>query len=459
MAFSHSAPMTFNLCHEGVRFFEHTFFIILDLNNFFTTLSMCYRKQFIGRFFLFEMLIGLVGKLLWKDLNSSKIFNKMEKINLWEISDRINVKINKKFYNKLKTLIYKKYKTKRNAYNLIKDQIGISFITFHNVLKKRYINENFFVPLKIWFNLCKIAGVDPMELQENIIAYKTSNGPNYISNPILPVKITPLFDMIIAHNIADGTVINPMKGRLPYFGYRQFDPLFRELYIKKLETIFGKINFPDNYYLKSTRPYCPPILASLFFKKYNLGVKSFLSKYARIPPEILNKDKEYLLAVLIAFIIDEGNIDSTAIVIRLKNINLTKDLYKICEKLGYKSKFNSSGEYGTLYILRGGMKLFFKDYKKIVRVYPEMGLGKIELKIEQGMKIYDRPIYKLSGNREIILNLLKNEDLTVNQIARRINMTRQGVRFHIRNLEKENKILRKRLIGRNNILYTAGGER
>ena len=405
------------------------------------------------------MLIGLVGKFFCKDLNTSILFNNMKDINIWEISDRINVKLNKEFYNKIKTLIYQKYQTKRGAYNILRDQIKISFITFYNILKERYYYENFFIPLNIWVNLCKIIDVDLIELQKNIIAYKTSNGPNSVSNPILPVKITPLFDMIIAHNIADGTVINPKKGRLPYFGYRQFDPLFRELYIKKLEAIFGKINFPENYYLKSTRPYCPPALASLFFKIYNLNVKSFLSKSARIPSEILNKNKEHLIAVLIAFIIDEGNIDSTAIVIRLKNIALTRDLYEICKKLGYPSKFNFSDEYGTLYILRDGMKLFFKDYKEIINKYPEMNLGKIELKIEQGLKIYDRPIYKSSGNREIILNLLKNEDLTVNQIAQRINMTRQGVRFHIKNLEYQKSIFRKSFQGKKNIVYAIGGRR
>src|SRR3972149_4757234 len=154
----------------------------------------------------------------------------MQEANIWEIGDRINVKISRNFYNKIKTLIYQKYRTKRTVYNIIKEQIKISFITFHNILKEEYYQQSFFIPLNIWINLCKTLGIDLIELQTNIIAYKTSNGPNYISNPILPIKITPLFDMIIAHNIADGTVINPKKNRLPYFGYRQFDPLFRELY-------------------------------------------------------------------------------------------------------------------------------------------------------------------------------------------------------------------------------------
>ncbi len=382
----------------------------------------------------------------------------MEEINIWDISYKINVKLNKQFYKNIKRLIYKRHLTQRTAYKIIKKEIGISFVTFHNILKNSYFHKEFFVPLKIWLNLCKILNIDLKELQRNIVSYKTSNGSNYISNPILPIKITPLFDMIIAHNIADGTVINPKKGRLPYFGYRQFDSLFRELYIRKLEAIFGKINYSLDYYLDSTRPYCPPVLATLFFKNYNLNVKSFLSKTARIPPDILNKSKEYLIAVLIAFIIDEGNIDSTLIVIRLKNIGLTKDLYKICKKLGYNSKFSFSEEYGTLYILRQGMKLFFEDYKEIIIKYPEMNLGKIGSKIEKGLRIYDRPIYKSKGNKKIILNLLKNEDLTVNQIAERVNMTRQGVRFHVKNLENEKHVFKKHFQS-NNIVYSIGGRR
>lgn len=384
----------------------------------------------------------------------------MHEINIWEVGERVNVKINKRFLMFIKKQMYKKYGTKRNVYRNLKGEVGISFKTFSNVLKENYHQKNFFIPLNVWVGLCKILEISLHELQRNIEAYKTSNGPNYVSNPILPIRITPIFDMLIAHNIADGTVINPQKGRLPYFGYRQFDPLFREMYIKKLEAIFGKINFPEKYYLKSTRPYCPPVLAYPFFRLYGLGVKSFLSKSARIPNEIMDKNNEHLLAVLIAFIIDEGNIDSTDIVIRLKNVKLASDLYEICRKLGYKSKFTIIGDYGNLYILRGGMKRFFNDYKEIVKRYPEMTLGKWETKIEEGLKIYDRPIYKTGGNRDIILGLLKKEDLIVDQIAQRIKMTRQGVRFHVHNLENKSLIFRKGLGRRNSIIYSyAGGRR
>ena len=224
-----------------------------------------------------------------------------------------------------------------------------------------------------------------------------------------------------------------------------------------MEAVFGKINFPREYYLRSTRPYCPPVLSSLFFKAYKLGTKSFLSKKARIPGAILKKNKEHLLAVLIAFIIDEGYVDSTMIGVSIKNKKLGKDLFEICRALGYETTLTERGEYATVSILREGMTRFFSDYKKLVQRYPEVALGKIESKIEDSFKIFNRPIYKTKGNKGIILQMIKNEDLTVNEIAQRVNMTRQGVRFHIHGLERAKLIFRKGYIGERNIIYCYKG--
>lgn len=376
----------------------------------------------------------------------------MRKINIWQFDSRVSIKIEETLLKKLKETIFSRYKTKRKFYESLKGKTGFSFKTFSGILKEGY-QKRFFIPLKLWIEICESIGINRHELQENIVAYKTSNGPNHIYNPILPVKITPAFDMIIAHNIADGTVIDPKKGRLPYFGYRQFDNLFRRLYIAKLESVFGAIYFPSEYYLATTRPYCPPVLASLFFKVYGLNTRSFLSKTARIPKEILKKNREHLLAVLIAFVIDEGWVDSTMVGIALKNIGLARDIFRICKKLGYRTTFSSRGEYGTVSILRSGMEEFFEDYKKLVKKYPEMTLGKIETKIESGFRIYNRPIYKTKGNKELILRMLQREDLTVNQIALRMSMTRQGVRAHIKNLEKDNSITKIGRIGERNIVY------
>lgn len=385
----------------------------------------------------------------------------MEEINIWDLGLKINIKLDQSFLKKINLLIRKEFKSKEKFYNKeLKEKINVPYDTFRNLLKYSYYNTGFFAPLEVFILCCDKLGINKREIQKNIESYKTRRGWNIICKPILPIKITPIFDMLLAHNIADGTVINPKRNRQIYFGYRQFDRDLRLAYINKIESLFGKIEFKKkDYFEKTTRPYCPAVLSQLFFRVYDLNEKSFLSKSARIPQKVFEKESDYLLAVLLAFIIDEGSIDSTLITIRLKNVELVKDLYKLCEILRYKSTIKIRDPYGGLYILRDGMKKLFKNYKQFIMQYPEASLGKFQEKIENSLKVYDRKIYKTKGNRELILKMLRLEELTVNQIATKINMTRQGVRFHIHNLEKMDKIRKKGFIGEGNIVYEVVGGR
>jgi hypothetical protein len=294
--------------------------------------------------------------------------------------------------------------------------------------------------------ICDKLRIDKNVLQNNITSYKTAGGVNYIENPILPIIITPVFHMLFAHNIGDGTVINPKNGRLPYFGYRQFDRFYRVGYVKKIENVFGRINFEkEGYFEKTTRPYFPPVISTLIFKYYNLDASDFNSLSSRIPKFVLEKDKDSLLAILVAFIIDEGHIDSTQITIVLKNKCLVEDLGLICKHLNYGYHITHRNnelynEYGYLNILRNGMKDLYSDYIILHKKYSVIDLGWKGEKIKNSLEIYNREIFKIKGNQNIIFEILKKEQLSVNQLANRMNMTRQGVRFHIHNLLKDRKI-------------------
>ena len=377
----------------------------------------------------------------------------MSDIDIWDLGEKIYIKPNISFLKKINFLIRTGFNSKEKLYKKIKEDVKVPLSTFKNFMKYSYYNRNYYGSLKVFIICCSKLGISKFELQENIMSYKTQRGYNIIENPILPIKITPIFDMILAHNIADGTVIF-FEGRQPYFGYRQYDELFRELYIRKIESVFGKIKFKSgDYFKKTTRSYCPAVVSQLFFKLYDLNERSFLSKEARLPKEILDKEKSYLLAVLLAFIIDEGNVDSTLISIKLKNPSLTEDLYKVCLKLNYDCSLKIKNDYGILYIKKMAMKKLFDDYKELFKRYPECNLGKISNKIELSLNITSRSIRYVKGNKDLIFRMLRLEDLTVNQIATKINMTRQGVRFHIKSLEVDKKIFRKGHMGERNIIY------
>lgn len=381
----------------------------------------------------------------------------MDIFNIWDL-ERVNIKISEELLDKINKKLHSLFKSKNKAYSKIFNNKEIPLATFRNILKKSNL-KYFFVPLDICLKLCEAIEIPKQTLQKDIIAYKTAGGINFVENPILPIRINPVFDMLLAHNIGGGTVINPGKGRLPYFGYRQFDDFYRVSYIKKIEFVFGKIKFKEDYFLKSTRLYCPPVLSSLFFKYYNLTIKDFLSEGARIP-RIIFENKERMLAVLISFIIDEGNIDSTQISIKLKNRLLIEDLNKICLLLNYKSSLKRSNskdeqDYYRLNILREGMNRFYTDYLLLNKKYPIIDLGRKGEKIKSSFKIVDRKICRVTGNKNLIFEVLKKEQLSVNQLAEKLNMTRQGIRYHIHKLIKDEKI---KIVDNKQLNWTYGVE-
>lgn len=363
--------------------------------------------------------------------------------NIWDM-DRVNIKVKLEFLEKVNKKIKIKFKSQSRAWEVIYPNKEVPFGSFKSVLKPSTYN-NLFVPLETFIRISDVLSISREEMQENITSYKTAGGVNCIEDPILPILVNPVFHMLFAHHIGDGGVTNPMKGRLPYFGYRQYNDFYRLAYIKKLEFIFGKICYKEDYLKKSTMVYCPPVLSTLFFKYYKFKVTDFLSDIARIPTFILNSEEENILAILIAFVIDEGHVDSTELVINLKNKSLIEDLEKICKSLKYVCKVTQGKSeivkgYARLHILREGMKSFYKDYLKLNKRYPIIDLGWKGEKIKLSFKIVEREIIRKRGNDKIIIDLLDKEQLTVNQLAERINMTRQGVRYHIHNLLNLGKI-------------------
>tara|TARA_Y100000034_G_scaffold10237_1_gene10813 strand:+ start:9141 stop:10286 length:1146 start_codon:yes stop_codon:yes gene_type:complete len=376
-----------------------------------------------------------------------------KEVNIWDLGNRINIKINPSFIKFINNKIKEKFKSKRKIHNILNKHYKIPFSTFKDRMK---IGYKYFIDLEILLNLCKILQIPLKNLQKNIISYKTRGGNNYIKNPKLPIKITPLFDMLIAHHIGDGCVVNPKNGRKPYFSYRQYNKFYRDLYIKKIESVFGQLKYESNYLKdkKTTQVYFPLAVSELMFKIYNLNINSFKTEISRIPKQILEKNKQYKLAVLIAFIIDEGNIDSNLILIRLKNKELIEDLQIICNDFNYDTTLRKTKDgMFNLYILSKSISKFYKDYLNLLNKYSEVNLGYKGQKIEEFINRLNKPKRYIKGNKNKILNLLSKKQLTVNELANTLNMTRQGARYLIKKLLKENKIEIKLIVKYGNYKY------
>ena len=360
-------------------------------------------------------------------------------VNIWEFEGKINIKLEKAFLLLINKKISEKYKNKKKIYKKLLKYTNCPFSTFCVKLKKAHKS---FIDLEIILSLCKILNISNKQLQKNIIAYKSRKGKNMIINPKLPIKITPVFDMLIAHHIGDGTVING-KNRTPYFGYRQFNKKYRFLYLKKIESVFGNVIYKKDYIQndKTTKIYSPVTCSEWFFKIYNLNTNSFKSETARIPIALFNKNWKHKLAFLIGIIIDEGHIDSDLIIIRLKNKELITDLHNLCNDLNYISTIKPGKEgIFCLYILSKRLGKFYADYCNLLKEYPEIDLGFKGDKIKQFIKRQNKPKRYIKGNKEKILYELKNTNLTVNELSEKLKMTRQGARYLVNKLIKENLV-------------------
>jgi len=378
------------------------------------------------------------------------------KINIWELGDKINVKCSREFIDYINNEIKLKFRTKRKIHQELNKRYPIPFSTFKDRMKRSY---KYFIDLEILLNLCELLKIPLETFQKNIIAYKTRSGWNYIEDPKLPIELNPLFDMLIAHHIGDGNPIDPKRNRKIYFSYRQYDDTIRKLYLHKVEALAGKISYRKiEYFKNTTQIYLPTVLANLFFNQYDLKYADFISDTARIPLPLFEKDWKCKLAFLLGLIIDEGYVDSTVLVIGLKNPNLIRDLKKLCESLGYTTtvtRRKNYEEYAYIYILKKGMIKLWQDYLKLKKEFPQIDLGYKEEQIKDHLRITERKIKRIPGNKKIILDLLTKKELCVNDIAHTILMTRQGVRFHIHNLEKEGKIKIAGIKGGSNLVYSA----
>lgn len=365
----------------------------------------------------------------------------MEEIHIWEFPYKVSVLLNKEFIKKVVAKLKKRYGYLRIAHKEIFPTYNFS--SFRNLLKPSIV---IFRDLTLYVEICKKLSIPLKEMEKNILAYRTTRGRCTIEDPILPIKVTPLFDMIIAHIFGDGNSVK-IAGRELYFNYRQFDKEYLDLFLEKLESVFGRIKYKNEYFYSINRIYLPTIISSVLANFYSLKSEDFLSRKCFIPNKLFTHHKNHLLAFLIGFVIDEGFIDSGQIVIALHNKRLIRDLGKICEKLGYSYTISDDKKIpakSILYILEDGVKKFWEDYIALKKNYPQVYLGHKEGQIKEFI-LRKKKFWKSKEGgltKNLILTLLKEKPRTIRELAKILLISRQGVRYHLKQLTKR-KIVKR----------------
>ncbi len=370
----------------------------------------------------------------------------MDKISIAKFPLQTTVLLKKKFLHEIIEKIKRGKITYPNLYFNFDNKLKLRFSSFKDNLEPNYKNYR---RLDIILYICKVFNIPITQLEKNVISYRTKKSRVIINNVKLPVEVSPVFKMLIGHLMGDGNYIRFKNKETIYSSYRQYNPILRQSFLDKVEYAFGDLNFPKDYFKKSTKIYLPEVISLVLLNYTNYTTDCFLSHNARIPTSFLDcADKETLIAILTSFIIDEGNIDSGQILIRLINKGLITDLAKICQILGYRYNIGkrSPGGMYNLYILNDGLKLYWNDYNNLKIKYPFLTMDYKEEAINKFIQ-RKKKFWKSSGmnsTKNAIIDLLYNESLSTKEIGYILNISRQGIKYHLDSLMERDIVKRIR---------------
>lgn len=323
----------------------------------------------------------------------------IRKLHIWQFPDKEKILI------KLNTSFLRKIKKFQNLFT------KAGYIKFIKILK-----------------LCKSNNLSLKELERNITAYKVGNGSKLISHPKLPLKIDPIFDMVLAHHFFDGYICKDNKA-----GYKQVkDKVLRRNFKQKLASILGRVESKAS---EKETIFILRFLAKIFKEIYN--IRSFGSFVNRIPKAIKNKGKLYKVAILTAAIGDEGSIESNEIIIHSSNKQLLLDLQEMSRELGYKCKVNTRTDRENMHELHiFSLTKFHDDFLQLVGKYPFLTLGEKEKWLRFYANKNKRKWWrrKIGETKQLIISLLSQQPMGVKDLEFILNVDRTRVRRHLKHL-------------------------
>ena len=346
------------------------------------------------------------------------------------------VKMSDKFFVAIKKALCLQNKTRVQLCNQVAKELTYSSFYINNSLKP---SVKHFIPWSIIRMVAKYTGISIHELETYICLYGVPRCRSPVINPNLPIIHTPILDMLIAHVLADGCIVRS-PGRAPYVSFRQKNQVFMNCFRKQCEQVFGEV--PSLYTGKEkTKTYLPAGPTRLLLYVSKLSEKQFFSKSAPMPGYIHNQPRVNQFAFLLAFVFDEGHIDSSNIVIRLKNKNLIQGLDRIAKNLTYTTTTTSYGNgMHQIYIRSASLNQFYEDYKQLTLTYKCTELDYKKELLKDNLRRMNKPNNRSKPTKERILSSLANQPQTVNALAKQLCFTRQGIRYNIQTLMKQGKI-------------------
>ena len=298
---------------------------------------------------------------------------KYKEIHLWDFPPTLTfVRLKKEFrisfFKKLKEIVRSReglleYFNKSSKKYGINRRYNSGHLSYWKIGKKldRGKIKNINIPLWLLIEASKIISKNKnkkvlRKIEKNIEYYTGSGKSHPILNPKLPLYLTPEMVSIIFHFMGDGHI----GKKAEVSSYRQMNKKGLNNFLKKLQNIFGSFNYPKKEF-RNGRLNVPKIITEFYVSYFRLPNTNTFEAY--VPENIKKLKKEFLLAGLISFIVDEGHVGEV-ITIYGKNKRLMNDIREIGIKCGYLCHpLREKYAYGKFDVYR--FSISSKDYSKL----------------------------------------------------------------------------------------------
>ncbi len=332
------------------------------------------------------------------------------------------------------------YLNNKSGFYNVKTKIGVGSLShwFYGIEKTSKKTRR----MSLWaiIEIAKKNNINLKKIEQNVLDI-CSIGRGTSVKAKFPLYLTPELVSIAFHLFGDGYLAK--KGQQSH--YRQVNQEGLNNFKQKLLNCFGKFNIVIS---EKSKIAIPKVLSE-FLKEYlNLG--SCYWNKSRINKTIKKLPKEFLLAGLNAFIVDEGHIGES-IEIYSGNKLLLQDIKEIAEKLGYNTSkidikiYKKSKTYRTR-ISTKNAQLLLQDIQLLSKKFPTCGLAHKEHLLEEIVRRQTRDwkTRPTGETKERIITLLTKGNINSKELRLKLNISGSTLREHLITLEAQNKVKRIR---------------
>ena len=274
-------------------------------------------------------------------------------------------------------------------------------------------------------------------IEKNIKCIRARAGTLKIYDPKLPIVDSVELREVITHLLCDGYASNKKYSTSKY----DLTSLEAVKEFKKELSIFGEIPKLKIRQYSAPKPRAtlhrlnfPKAITKILCQKFKIN---FCWDKGRFPDVFFLGDRKLLVAIVRAFLIDEGHIQDLSINFSSNNLKLLNDLKSICFNLDYEPLDIKKGK--TCYLLSLSTRSFLKFYKDIISISPLPIIHK-QKRLELGLKLLKKRYVHFDVQKEIIC-LLETKPMTTSELCEKIISRRNNINNHLNILKRKNIML------------------